>query len=390
MSLVIFGDLFSFPEGSAATNRVYTYAKGFKEHGVNVYVICFNDDYVNEKEGEIDGIKYFQPLAQKQRSGSFFVRRLHKSLKFYNTYKIVKEINRIDKIIAINSWSNLHKTHAFAKLLCKLVNAKLVLEISEHPMRFYEGSAMRRMKGRFLFKLETGLADGIFCISNFLINYYKAKGISSSKLILIPSTVDPERFINNTIKPVNYNYVGYFGSLTFDRDDIGLLIRAYAKFNYNKDSIRLVLGGFCTEGQRIEIINLIKELKIENNVILLGYLSREEIIKYVAHADVLVMVRANDLLSQASYPSKLTEFLASSNPVISVNVGEISYYIKDAQDAFLIEPGDENALSAKLNYVYDHPAISIQIGKNGRKLTETIFNYKYQAKRMLDFISTLS
>jgi hypothetical protein len=39
MSVVIFGDVFTFPEGNAATNRVYTYAKGFIENGIDVHVI---------------------------------------------------------------------------------------------------------------------------------------------------------------------------------------------------------------------------------------------------------------------------------------------------------------------------------------------------------------
>jgi hypothetical protein len=41
MSIVIYGDVFTFPECSAATNRVYTYAKGFIENGISVHVICF-------------------------------------------------------------------------------------------------------------------------------------------------------------------------------------------------------------------------------------------------------------------------------------------------------------------------------------------------------------
>jgi hypothetical protein len=38
MAIVIFGDNFSFPEGNAATNRIYTYAKGFTENNVNTFV----------------------------------------------------------------------------------------------------------------------------------------------------------------------------------------------------------------------------------------------------------------------------------------------------------------------------------------------------------------
>jgi hypothetical protein len=51
MTIIIFGDLFSFPEGHAATNRIYTYAKGLQENGVNVTVICFSNDYLDQPNG---------------------------------------------------------------------------------------------------------------------------------------------------------------------------------------------------------------------------------------------------------------------------------------------------------------------------------------------------
>ena len=34
MTCIIFGDAFTFPDGDASTNRVYTYARGFLEHGL--------------------------------------------------------------------------------------------------------------------------------------------------------------------------------------------------------------------------------------------------------------------------------------------------------------------------------------------------------------------
>jgi glycosyltransferase involved in cell wall biosynthesis len=205
----------------------------------------------------------------------------------------------------------------------------------------------------------------------------------------VPSTVDPGRFISKKEKPVNYNYIGYFGSLTFERDNVDMLVKAFAEFSKLHQNIQLVLGGFCTDDQRKELVNLIADLQIQERVVLLGYLTREEIIQYISYADVLVMVRSNDPDTRVSYPSKLTEFLASSRPVISVNVGEIPLYIKDGEDAFLVEPGNTQALVKKLNYVYDNYEAALLVGRKGKQLTETVFNYNYQAKRMIEFINTL-
>jgi glycosyltransferase involved in cell wall biosynthesis len=390
MSIVIFGDLFSFPDGSAATNRVYTYAKGFIENGIPVHVICFLDDYHQEHEGVINGIHYYHPFAQKKRNKSFIIRNSKKLLKFPNTISIIRKINKEGKIIAINSWSNLLSTQLFAKTLCRLTNSKLIVECSEHPLRFYQSGKLRKKQGELNFAIESSISDGVFCISHFLVDFYKSKGVDSSKLFLVPSTVDPNRFIDIKAKPVNYNYIGYFGSLTFDRDNVDLLINAFAEFSKQNMNIKLVLGGFCSDSQRKQIVNLIAELGIQERVVLLEYLTREQVTQYIIHASILVMVRSKDLQSQASYPSKLSEFLASSKPVISVNVGEIPMYLKDGEHAFLVEPGNTKALAEKLIYVWSNYELALQVGQKGRQLTETVFNYSYQAKRMIEFITSLN
>ena len=73
MAYVIFGDSFTFPEGDAATNRVYAYSKGFTENGIAVHVICFRNDYIDEHTGETGGIKYYHPFGQTTRSNYFII-----------------------------------------------------------------------------------------------------------------------------------------------------------------------------------------------------------------------------------------------------------------------------------------------------------------------------
>jgi glycosyltransferase involved in cell wall biosynthesis len=389
MSIIIFGDLFTVPEGNAATNRVYTYAKGFIESGIEVHIISFSNTYSTNNKGIIDGAKFYIPFGQKERSKYFIVRRWKKLLKYRNAYSIIKRINKEDKIIAINSWSNELLTHLFVYLLTRLFKARFIIECNEHPFRHYQSSALRKRLGKLNFYIESRFCDGVFCISNFLMDFYKNKGFDENKLLLVPSTVDPARFNKISERTIDQHYIGYFGSLTFDRDNVDILIKAFAMISHKYTEMKLVLGGFCSQNERTNLIDLIAELNIQNKVTLLNYLTREEIITYVSNADILVMVRCNDLRSKASYPSKLTEFLASSVPVISVNVGEISLYLSDGVNAFLVEPENAEALAAKLDYVISNYELAQKVGQKGKELTETIFNYNYQAKRMISFINSL-
>lgn len=389
MSIVIFGDIFTFPEGDAATNRAHTYAKGFLENGVDVHVICFDNNYDSSIDGEIDGIKFYHPFRHKKRNRFIFIRQLQKIHKYVKTYRLFRKLEKKEHILAINICTNLLATHVFSWILSRITRSELIIEGNEHPLRHFKKGVVKKVYGKFKLWVEISLCDGIFCISHFLIDYYKGNGVPESRLFLVPSTVDPNRFANVSQRPSIKPYIGYFGSLTFKRDNVDGLIKAFASISSKYSDFQLILGGFCSDDEKNDILKLIQNLGIQDKVQMLGYLKREEIINYVYHAHLLVMVRSNNLESKASYPSKLSEFLASAKPVISVNVGEIPLYLTDGKNIFLAEPENVEALASKMDYVLSNYDRAREVGLLGKELTDTIFNYNYQAKRMLDFIYSL-
>jgi glycosyltransferase involved in cell wall biosynthesis len=390
MAIIIFGDNFSFPEGNAATNRIYTYAKGFIENDVKSCIICNRNDYIENGNGILDGIRYYNPLNQSKRSESFFSRNWSKLLKYVNTIKIVKGINKDERITAIISDTDDLVTYLFSFYLAKRIKTILIVEKSEHPLRYYQKNGLRKVIGLVKLRIETGLCDGILCISQLLRNFYENNGLSYSKLILIPSTVDPGRFSSSGENPFNYSYIGYFGGLTFNRDNIDVLVRAFSMISSKHPEVHLVMGGFCSEDERNKLKNLILDLKISSKVEVLEYLPRTEIVRYIVHSQVLVMVRAKDFETSASFPSKLTEYLSTSKPVLTVNVGEISDYLTDNVNSFIVEPGNQIELAEKMDYILNNYELALEIAKRGKQLTDQVFNYNFQAKRMIEFIYSLN
>jgi glycosyltransferase involved in cell wall biosynthesis len=389
MAFVVFGDNFTFPEGDASTNRVYTYAKGLIENGLGVIVVCFENDYVKEQEGVTESIRYYHPFGQTNRNKHFLIRRWQKFVKYFKTVALFRKIRKTERIDAILVYTQRLSTHVFAWFLAKLSGTRLVRECSEHPLIHYQKGTLKKLAGPVKLKIETKLCDGIFCISHFLVNYFKLHGVPESKLFLIPSTVDPTRFYQNGETPKEVPYIGYFGGLTFHRDNVDTLIKAFAALSVKHPELNLIMGGFGSEKERTLIENLIKELNLSTKAKLLEYLPRNEIIKYINHARILVMVRAKDLETQASFPSKLTEYMSTSNPVVTVNVGEIPDYLTDGVNSFLIEPGDTKILSEKLDFVLNNYDFALEVARQGKLLTTTVFNYNYQAKRIITFLETL-
>jgi len=389
MKFVIFGDRFSFPEGNAATNRVHTYAKGLVENGVDVNVVCFESRYNSAGNGELNGINYFHPFGQIKRNRYFLVRRYFKILKYFNTIKLLRNLNKETDIDAILIYTNLLATHLFCWFLAKICNSKLIIEGNEHPLRNFRSSFIKRAQGWLKFYIESYFSDGVFCISQYLIDFYKSHRYSGKRLFLLPSTVDPSRFDRVNRDTFAKPYIGYFGGLTFKRDSVDLLIKAFARVSPKYPDIKLTLGGFCSDEQHRQIVDLINDLDITPKAEVLGYLERDEVIKYIVNSKVLVMVRSNDLESKASYPSKLSEFLASGRPVISLNVGEIALYLTDGLNAFLVEPENVDALANKIEFVLDNYEKAEKVGLQGKELTNTIFNYHYQGRKMIEYIQSL-
>jgi len=390
VSITIFGDSFSFPEGNAATNRVYTYAKGFTELGEQTHIICFGNDFPVKKQGVADGIPYYHPYKPVQRCRSFVARRWFNLLKYYSTLRLIRQINRKEKIRAIIVYTKQLPTHTLAYIASRIFQCLLIIENSEHPLRYYQNSMWKKVQGNLKLKFELLTADAYLLITNNLLEFYSSRSGKKTNLLLVPSTVDPQRFVSTDIPLTSFEYIGYFGSINFDRDNVDLLIRAYSKITEKHSNTHLLLGGITLDEDRQKVLKLAEELGIENKFHLLGYLSRDEIIPFFMNAKLLVLVRTNEPFTEASYPSKITEYLATGNPVISVRVSEIPDYLTDRQNAYLVNPGDVHSLAEVIDEVLANYSEARKVGQRGKELTETVFNYKFQAKRILSFLDNLN
>ncbi len=390
MSFILLGDEFSFPDGYAATNRVYTYVRGFVENGINTHVICFSNDFNPLKKGTVDGIKFYNTYKPIKRCESFVMRRWYQFAKYINTFCLIKRINKEEKTTSIIVYTKETMTYVFSYLASKAIHCKLIIENSEHPLRLYQSNIFSKVYGLIKLRFELLTSDGILLITQQLIDYYSSKLSNTSKLFLVPSTVEPNRFVNKTEVEISYDYIGYFGSINFGRDNVDLLIKAFAKISKVHDDIHLLLGGVCLETDKSLLLSLVNELGIEAKVHVLNYLSREEITQYIINAKILVLVRSDEPFIEVSYPSKLTEYLATGNPVISVKVSEIPRYLHDNENAYLVNPGDPDALAEKIDFVLENYKQAKEVGEKGKELTHSVFNYNFQAKRIISFIMQLN
>lgn len=390
MCIVIIGDAFTFPEGTAATNRVHTYAKGFSESGISTHIICFDSRYNTLGDGISNGINYYHPFGQGKRNKYFLTRSWRKVLKYYKTCRLLRQINKSDKIIVSICYTKLLQTQFFVYVVTKFIKSKVILERSEHPLQNYKDSLFTRILGGIKIFLGNKFCNAIFCISQYLIDFYKMKGVKSERLLLVPSTVDTNRFNIVCDPPLSHSYILYCGSLTIIKDGVDVLINSFSKIASNYPEVSLVLlGKGDTIKEEIIIKELVNSLNLNDRIIFLGQLPRIEVPPFMLHAKMLVLSRPKSIIADAGFPSKLTEYLASGRPIAVTKVGEIEVYLKDNETAFLSIPNSIDAFAERMDDILSDYESALTVGAKGKELALGIFNYNVQAQRMIRFIRQL-
>ena len=389
MTCIIFGDAFTFPEGDASTNRVYAYARGFLDHGSEVHVVCFRNTYQQGSSGEAEGISYYHPFNRSIRSSSFILRRMHSAAKFARTFKLLRQIQRKDRNVFVLCYTKSFSTQLFAYLLSRILGFLLVLERSEHPFKDYKSKAALRLRGTIRVALEIRFTDLIFCISDYLMEFYNARGAGEEKLYKVPSTVDSERFIGSFRRPIARKYICYCGSLTMLKDGVDILIRSYAGLaNRYKDVDLALVGRADTQEDEMFFRDLATSLGIRERVHFTGKLPRNEVPAYLCNAEILTLARPKSMVADAGFPSKVTEYLATGKPVVVTAVGEIPNYLTDDVDAYIAEAGSPESFTERMMYALDNYNEALLIGRRGRELALSVFNNSYQANRVLKFIES--
>jgi glycosyltransferase involved in cell wall biosynthesis len=109
----------------------------------------------------------------------------------------------------------------------------------------------------------------------------------------------------------------------------------------------------------------------------------------LGNADILVVSKPDNLQNSANFPIKIGEYLSTGVPVVVTSVGEIPKFIIDRESGFLALPNNVESFYIKMYEVLSDYERAKQIGINGRKLAQKVFDYKIQSREMIEFINEI-
>ena len=370
-----------FPSGAASVNRILSYSKGLVELGnrVTVYSTALANDISIH---EINGIRY---QALRSFSRSKVINSISLIIAFFRLFFILLSSKNNHKMILLVSNSLFLIYPLF--IVAKLKGIVLLQEKSEFPFVLNNKSLIGRIYASFYVNTTYKLFDGLVIMTYSLDNYFKKRIRKNCKTIVVPMTVEPERF--QVVSENKYgDYIAYCGDIGGNKDGVQNLIASFSMISGQFPEIKLLLiGGSKNPDERSKLEEYVKRINCKN-IMFYGTASRDEIPPLLNNAKILALARPSSLQSTGGFPTKLGEYLSTGKPTIVTKVGDIPLYLKDNVNAFLVEPDDNKAFSEKIKFVLDNYENALLVAEKGKKLVYSTFNYKKQAERIEAFLNS--
>lgn len=375
------------PVYGAYANRILSMSKGLQAIGHKVELIfAFNGQHnLKDKSGLYFDVPYKYLVSTKAPRG--------KIQKYcYYLMGIVKAIDHIRKHPNKRDLRIIACYHGKIAnpiwLTCRKYNIPVVRELAEYPNYMLnngahgvtDGDVNRDIKNLKYF-------SGFIMISNALLNYYK-RFFPEKPSIVIPINVQPERFGGRLSSP--QKDITYVGTISIDKDGLIDLLHAFSIVKHSHPDIMLrLVGGAVLNSDLIKLKDHIAALDLENSIEFTGRLDRDEAIKKMLEAYILVLPRPDNTQAKGGFPTKLGEYLATGIPVMATPVGDIPLYLKHKENAYLAEPGNPTDMAAKLESIISDYDTALEIADNGKKLVYNEFNYVKQAYAISDYLRKL-
>jgi len=372
---------------SAAINRCLGIYSILNKEKFNIFAI--NNRAANyaentskvDRKGRHSNISYQFTTPTPYKPNTFFKRRLYNFLGRINEFFLLFKRGfkkEIDVMFFYPEGDFLELI--FYRFFSKLFGFPLISHYVEYRSSF-EGRKKRRLKiNDALFdKYFMHFIDGAIPISEFLIDQIKTKK-EKLPILKIPPLVDFKLFAKNKNNKTT-KYFLYVGSTSYYKA-IETILASFQLVDNSEYFLYLVIHGSGMEKLR----DTLKKHPKNNLIKMYSGLEYTELVQYYNDAQALLIPLSNTIKDIARFPQKISEYLASKNPIITTNFGEIEYYFKDKSNALVAKTDSASELSIKMNYIIDNPNEAKTIGLNGYKMGLKSFDSNAYTESLKKFV----
>ena len=220
-------------------------------------------------------------------------------------------------------------------------------------------------------------ADALTTICEGLRREIAARGISESRITVIPNAVDtgafrcgaaPDGALAESLGLAGKTVVGFAGSF-YGYEGLDLLIDALALLTPRQPELRVLLVGGGV--QETALREQARARGVGDRVVFSGRVPHKEVQRYYDLIDILAYPRHRMRLTEIVTPLKPLEAMAQGRMLVASDVGGHRELIRDGETGALFPAGDARALADAIRAVLERREDWPRFRERARRFVET-------------------
>jgi glycosyltransferase involved in cell wall biosynthesis len=265
------------------------------------------------------------------------------------------------------------------------MTAAMLLDISYsvtcHAKDVYAGARLYSPK----FFRNLSRAEFVVCVSartkQDILNAWPK--LSPEKIYVIYNGLDLERFRRRSTEPTDHLILSV-GRLV-EKKGLSYLIEACQLLKKNSVHFKCDIVG---DGElENSLSNLISNLKLGDQVRLVGPLSQEDLIQYYQNAYVFCLpTNIADNQDRDVLPNVVKEAMAVGVPVVTTSIPAMEELVENDHTGLLVPPRNPQALAEALKRLLDNGEQARRFAESGRQVIEVRFDRRKNVSQLLKLL----
>ena len=247
-----------------------------------------------------------------------------------------------------------------------------------------EGDHFERRAGIFAgaFKRIFRSADKVQAISNFLMHWARSMG-AVADIEVVPNGVDFDKFA----RPIGgEERMKLRRGAGFDDKDTVIVTASrlveknavddiISSLQYLDSSCKLLILGSGPDERKLK--DLSHRLKLGSRIVFYGFVSHDELPKYLQSSDIFVRPSRTEGLGNS-----FLEAMAAGVPVIGTQVGGISDFLKDGETGLICEVNNPKSIAQKVTKLVRDAESRSYISREAKKMVDERFRWENVSAEM--------
>ncbi|WP_294143627.1 glycosyltransferase [uncultured Clostridium sp.] len=205
--------------------------------------------------------------------------------------------------------------------------------------------------------------------------------VGDKDIIITPFGVDTERFMRFEKDDEDYFTAGIIKTLSY-KYGIDTVIKAFALFAKKVETtekVRLLIYG---EGeQKAELLELCKQLKIDDKCFFKGYVKNSELPQILKNIDVACF---GSRLDSESFGVSAVEAMSCEVPVIVTDVDGFKEVVEDKITGYIVKRDSPDEMAEALEQLYLNKELRFTMGENGRERVKKLYDWSDNVEIMIE------